>query len=479
MSASSGGFPKGFVWGAASSAYQIEGAASEDGRGPSVWDDWSRTPGNVWLNQTGDIACDHYHRYREDVGLMSKIGLQAYRFSISWSRVLPDGTPTSSSGGGINQRGLDFYDRLVDSLLAANIRPYVTLFHWDYPTALYHRGGWLNRDSASWLADYSAIVAKRLGDRVRDWMTINEPQCFLKFGHGDGANAPGLKLPLREQLLACHHTLLGHGLSVRAIRDSAPTNSKHGPTRIGWAPVCVTYSPESDSPADIEAARAMTNGVPTRDLWNNAWYNDPVFFGQYPEEGLKQYGADVPTIRDGDMETIAQPMDFLGINIYFGQLVRAGKPDGNGKPAPPQIADRPVGHGLTALRWPLDPPSLRWGPRFMAERYKVPVYITENGLSSMDWPDLEGRIRDTHRVDYTRRYLMALRQAIEGGADIRGYFHWSVMDNFEWPQGYKERFGLIYVDYPTQQRTLKDSAAWYRRVIQTNGAAIDESPRFS
>lgn len=461
-------FPKGFVWGAASSAYQVEGAVSEDGRGPSVWDDWSHTPGNVWLNQTGDVACDHYHRYADDVGLMSNIGLQAYRFSISWSRVLPDGTPA----GGINQRGLDFYDRLVDALLAANIRPFATLFHWDYPTALYHRGGWLNRDSASWLAEYSAIVAKRLGDRVRDWMTINEPQCFLKFGHGDSTNAPGLKLPLREQLLACHHTLLAHGLSVRAIRDSVPSHSKFGPTRIGWAPVCVTYSPESDSQADIDAARAMTNGVPTRDLWNNAWYNDPVFFGRYPEEGLKVYGADAPQVREGDMQTIAQPMDFLGINIYFGQLVRAGA---DGKPV---IADRPVGHGLTALRWPLDPPSLRWGPRFMAERYKVPVYITENGLSSMDWPDLDGRIRDTHRVDYTRRYLMALRQAIADGADIRGYFHWSIMDNFEWPQGFKERFGLIYVDYPTQKRILKDSAGWYRRVIETNGASIDAPPRF-
>jgi len=449
-------FPRGFVWGGAASSYQIEGAANADGRGPSIWDEFCAKPGAIWGNGSGAVACDHYNRMPQDVAMMKDMGLRAYRFSVSWPRVLPDGV------GHVNEKGLDFYSRLVDRLLAAGIAPYCTLFHWDYPAALERRGGWLGRESAGWFAEYAAVVAKRLGDRVRHWMTLNEPQVFIKFGLGDGVNAPGLRLPLREQLVAAHHVLLAHGMGVSALRSVLPAGSQ-----IGWAVVCVVKYPATTVPADIEAARRATNGSSTKDLWNNSWWNDPVFFGEYPAEVAALYGDEVPELRDADMRIIRQPMDFLGVNIYEGQPVRAGA---DGAPAP---VERGTGHPLTAFRWPVEPQSLHWGPRFMHERYGVPVYITENGLSNVDWISLDGAVRDPQRIDFTRRYLIALRDAIRAGADVRGYFHWSVMDNFEWAAGYRERFGLVYVDYPSQRRVLKDSAHWYNRVIETNGAALD------
>jgi beta-glucosidase len=448
------GFPDGFVWGVAASSYQIEGAALKDGRGPSIWDTFCRVPGAVWNGQTGDTACDHYHRYREDVGIIKQLGAQAYRLSVSWPRVLPEGT------GRINAAGLGFYSRLVDELLAAGVTPYVTLFHWDYPQALYERGGWLNRESADWFAEYVGVVVDRLSDRVSHWMTLNEPQVFLKYGHGDGVNAPGLKLPLADQLLATHHALLAHGRAVQAIRAGTKR-----PALIGWAPVCVVKYPKTS--ADIESARRATCGVTERHLWNNSWFNDPVFKGQYPAEGLKTYGADAPAVPDDDMETIRQPLDFLGLNIYEGQPVRTGA-DGSAV-----ACERAVGHALTAFRWAVEPESLYWGPRFMHERYGLPIYITENGLSNVDWVSLDGKVHDPQRIDFTQRYLRALRRASDDGVDIRGYFHWSLMDNFEWAAGYKERFGLVYVDFETQERILKDSAHWYRRVIGSNGATLD------
>lgn len=449
-------FPKAFVWGVAAAAYQIEGAAHEDGRGDSIWDVYCRTPGNVWSNQSGDIACDHYHRYQEDVGLIRQIGAKAYRLSLSWPRIIPQGV------GPANEKGLDFYSRLIDALLAANITPYVTLFHWDYPQALYERGGWLNRDSAEWFADYVALVMDRLSDRVTHWMTLNEPQVFIKFGHGDAHNAPGLKLPLKDQLQIAHHVLLAHGRAVQTIRARCKK-----PAQVGWAPVCVTRYPASNAAADVEAARTATCEVTQRDLWNNAWFNDPVFLGHYPQSGLDLYGSDAPRFDPQDLAIIRQPLDFLGVNIYEGQPVRAGD---DGKPV---NCDRPVGHALTAFRWPVEPESLYWGPRFMHERYKTPIYITENGLSNVDWVALDGKVHDPQRIDFTHRYLLALRRACSDGVDVRGYFHWSLMDNFEWSQGYKERFGLVYVDYPTQRRMLKDSAHWYRGVIESNGKILD------
>jgi beta-glucosidase len=452
-------FPSDFVWGVAASAYQIEGATRADGRADSIWDTFCRQPGAIWSGQTGDIACDHYARMPADVALMQELGVRAYRFSIAWPRIMPEGT------GRVLRAGVDFYSRLVDHLLAANITPFATLFHWDYPQALSDRGGWLSRESADWFAEYTAVVIDALSDRVVHWMTLNEPQVFLKFGHADGINAPGLKLPLREQLLATHHALLAHGKAVQVIRACARRK-----VHVGYAPVCVVKYPASTSERDIAAARALTNGFPDRTLWNNAWFNDPVFLGRYPEEGLKHFAPDVPDFNPADLREIHQPLDFLGLNIYEGQPVRAGD-DGVAIPV-----ERAVGHPTTAFRWPVEPQSLHWGPRFMHERYNIPIYITENGLSNIDWVSLDGKVHDPQRIDFTRRYLLALRDAIDAGVDIRGYFHWSFMDNFEWAAGYKERFGLVHVDFTTQARVPKDSAYWYRRVMHTNGAALDETP---
>lgn len=448
-------FPDGFVWGAASASYQIEGGAREHGRGDSVWDVFCRQPGLVANGHSGDTACDHVHRHVEDVALMREMNLRAYRFSIAWPRVLPQGR------GAVSEAGLGFYDRLVDELLAAGITPWATLFHWDFPQALFHAGGWLNRDSASWFADYAAVVVDRLSDRVRHWITINEPQIYIGLGHHDTKHAPGLKYPFSQALLASHHTLLAHGRAAQVIRARAKTT----PT-VGWAPVGKVDVPASESRADIDAARTSTMKGTERQFFCNTWFGDAVVFGRYPEDAVKAFGADAPTPLAGDMDTIAQPMDFYGLNIYSGGRVRAGA-DGE-----PVSVDHGVGHPRNALSWPIVPESLRWGPRFIHERYGVPVVITENGMTNLDWVHSDGRVHDPQRIDYTRRYLLELRKAIVDGADIRGYFHWSVMDNFEWAEGYKDRFGLIHVDYQTLRRTIKESGRWYAKVIASNGGIL-------
>lgn len=457
-------FPDQFAWGAAAASYQVEGAVQTDGRGLCVWDMFSRVPGRVFEGHTGAVACDHYHRYAEDVGLMRDIGLPHYRLSVSWPRVLPNGT------GAVNAKGLEFYDRLVDSLLAAGVQPWVTLFHWDFPYELYGRGGWLNPDSPQWFADYTRIIVDRLSDRVSRWMTLNEPQCFIGLGLQNGGHAPGDRLGLPEALRASHHTLLAHGRAVQVIRACAKT-----PSQIGWAPVGSVAIPENENrPEDVAAARAamfaVGPGTPLSwdavPLWNNAWWADPVILGQYPEAGLKTFGAAAPVVGPDDMRIISQPLDFYGVNIYTGTVVRGGA-DGT-----PQKVAQPPGSAVTALKWPVAPASLYWGPKFLQERYKRPLIITENGLSSMDWVTVDGKVHDPQRIDFLQRYLRELRRAISDGVDVRGYFQWSIMDNFEWAEGYKERFGLIHVDYTTQKRTLKDSAHWYRDVIKTNGAIL-------
>jgi beta-glucosidase len=449
-------FPKDFVWGAAAASYQIEGASAEDGKGPSVWDAFCRVEGAVREGHTGDVACDHYHRYRDDVALMKSIGLRAYRLSISWPRVIPDGA------GAVNEKGLAFYDRLIDELLRAGIAPWVTLFHWDYPHALYARGGWLNPDSPQWFADYTQVIAKKLSDRVQHWMTLNEPQCFIGLGHQAGIHAPGLKLGWADVLRAAHHSLLAHGRAVQTLRAAC----KAKPT-IGWAPVGITKYPPTDSREDIEAARRATwSASSERSLWNNSLFSDPVCLGKYPDDALKFWGDKMPRFDADDLRTMHQPLDFFGVNIYHGDPVRAG-PDGNPQPVP-----RPPGYGMTAMHWAVEPRALYWGPKFFAERYKLPIVITENGMANCDWVALDGKVHDPQRVDFTRRYLRELKRAISDGIDVRGYFHWSVMDNFEWAEGYRQRFGLVHVDYATQQRTPKDSAAWYGEVIRTNGEMV-------
>lgn len=448
-------FKKNFVWGAASAAYQVEGAAFEDGKGLSVWDMMCRKPDAIKEGYTGDVACNHYHRYKEDVALMNEIGLKAYRLSISWPRVIPAGT------GAINSKGLDFYDRLVDELLQKGITPYITLFHWDYPYELYKKGGWLNPDSSDWFADYTKVVVDKLSDRVSHWFTLNEPQCFINIGHYFGTHAPGLKLDLTDVLQAQHNALLSHGKAVQVIRKYSKTESK-----VGYAPIGDVMSPFTNSPEDIEAARKYMFSVNGQNLWSNTLWMDPVYLGKYPEDGLEAFKGHVPDIGQEDMKTICQPLDFFGFNHYQGPRIRAGK---DGKP---EVVPFEEGYPKTSMKWNVTPCSLYWGPKFFYERYKKPIIITENGLSNNDWVSLDDKVHDPQRIDFTHRYLRELLKANDEGVDVHGYFHWTIMDNFEWAEGYNERFGMIHVDFNTQKRTIKDSGYWYKGVIDSNGEIL-------
>jgi beta-glucosidase len=446
-------FPQDFVWGAAAASFQIEGAANDDGKGPSVWDMFCTKPGAVFGGHTGNVACDHYRRYAGDVALMKEIGLKAYRLSISWPRVVPEGT------GAVNEKGLAFYDRLIDALLAAGIEPYVTLFHWDFPLALYRRGGWLSPDSPAWFADYADLLARRYSDRVKCWMTHNEPQCFTLLGHESGIHAPGDKLARSEILVAIHHALLAHGKGTQALRAAA-----RQPLKIGIAPVGGTSMPATESDADRRAASEHMWNCHAN-TWANSWWLDPVFLGKYPDDGLRTFAPHVPKIGPNDFATIQQPLDFLGLNIYYATVVRA-RSDGK-----PEVVPPAPGSPMNALAWSITPDALYYGPKGFYERYGKPIFITENGVTVRDAVATDGKVHDPQRIDFTRRYLRSLHRAISEGVKVNGYFHWSVMDNFEWAEGYKERFGLIHVDYATQERTLKDSAYWYRDVIASNGQA--------
>ena len=446
-------FPTKFVWGVASAAYQIEGAAKSHGRGLSIWDEFCDTPGKVFDGHSGETACDAYHRVDEDVSLMSRLGTNGYRFSISWSRLFPDGI------GVPNEQGFAYYDRLINALLDRGIEPWITLYHWDLPLALHEQGGWLNSRCPEWFEAYTRAVVERYSDRVTHWFTLNEPQIFLGHGYKDGKDAPGLQLSRKEVLLATHHALLAHGRAVKIIRQHAKTTPV-----IGFAPVGGLHTPESDSLEDLNAAREATFLINEQDwAFNYAWYCDPVFLGHYPEQGLELFGDDVPQYTREDMELINQPLDMCGVNIYTAGIVRAGD---DGKPeAVPSV----TGYPMTMFKWTINPQSLYFGPKFLQERYGLPIVITENGLASMDWVHADGKIHDAGRIDYLTKYLTELRRACADGVDIRGYFQWSIMDNFEWGQGYSQRFGLIYIDYQTLERTPKDSFEWYRRVIETNG----------
>ena len=447
------GFRDDFVWGGASASYQIEGAADEDGKGPSVWDMFCKQKDRIVDGRNGDVACDHYHLYQKDVDLMQEMGYQGYRFSIAWPRILPDGI------GAINEKGLDFYDRLLDSLAKANITPYVTLYHWDYPYALFRRGGWMNPDSPKWFAEYAAILARRLGDRMKNIMTFNEPQCFIGISYADEiVHAPGIRFPIWDTLLMAHHVLLGHGLAIQALRAAIPD------AKLGWAPTCSAHYPQTDSPVDIEAAHKAFFDIPAnRPFWSVSLWNDPVFLGEYPAKLYELFGEHMPQIKAGDMKIISQPLDFLGINIYNGQAVRADDKTGYA------FTQRRLGYEFTGSKWPVTPKALYWGPRFLADRYKKPIYLTENGISCPDVISLDGKVHDPDRIDFLHRYLLELRRAAEDGVDIRGYFYWCTTDNFEWAKGFTERFGMIHCDFETQERLLKDSALWYRDTILANG----------
>jgi beta-glucosidase len=449
-------FPSDFVWGAATAAYQIEGAVDVDGRSPSVWDAFSAHPGKTHNGDTGRVACDHYHHYREDVALMKEIGLEAYRFSVAWPRVLPNGR------GAVNQKGLDFYSRLVDSLLEAGIDPWVTLYHWDLPLALHHEGGWMNPAITDAFAEYAGVMAHALGDRVKNWMTFNEPQCFLGFGLYQGYHAPGLKLPDVDFITALHYYQLAHGKAVSALRAVGGDRF-----RIGVVPTTQAVIPADENPETIAACKAdfFAFNPPAGSMWSLSCYVDPMFFGTYPEDFLTAHGKNLPAGWEANMSTIAQPIDFCGINLYSGMRFRktaTGIEHVHPEPGNPR----------TAIKWNVEPETLRWAPRFLYERYRKPVVIAENGLSLSDWVFRDGKVHDPARIDFTARYLLELEKAIADGADVAAYFHWSLMDNFEWAEGYKERFGLIHVDYTTQKRTVKDSGYWYRDVIRSNGKSL-------
>ena len=448
-------FPSDFVWGAAAASYQIEGGHDADGKGESIWDEFCRWEGKTWNGQTGEVACDHYHRWAEDVAVMKGIGLKGYRMSISWPRVMPEGT------GAVNEKGLAFYERLVEALLAAGIQPWVTLYHWDLPVALHRRGGWMNRQIVEWFGEYTRVVVERLSDRVRHWMTLNEPQVFISHGYGEGVHAPGLKMSMKDQLLACHHVLQAHGRAVQAIRQYAKA-----PATVGWAPVGAVRYPLTDSPADVQAARIATTTMTEKSIWGNAWFGDPVVLGGYPESGLKAFGAIAPKAASGDFDLMKQPLDFYGMNNYTGSPVRAG-PDGRAVDVP-----RPDNQAITAYYWPVTPQSHYWGPKFLHEHYKLPIVVTENGMANADWVALDGKVHDPQRIDFMARYLGQVKRAVEEGVPVRGYFHWSILDNFEWAQGWKQRFGLVHIDPVTLKRTPKDSARWYAEVIRTNGGGL-------
>ncbi|HTO03560.1 MAG TPA: GH1 family beta-glucosidase [Opitutus sp.] len=451
-------FPKNFTWGAAAAAYQIEGAWNVDGRGPSVWDVFSQQPGKVFENHNGNVACDHYHRWREDVALMKDIGLQAYRLSVAWPRIQPTGT------GKPNAKGLAFYDRLIDRLLAANITPWVTLYHWDLPQALQQRGGFLNRDMVEWFGDYAAIVAGRLGDRVKHWMTFNEPPVILGLGYHEGVFAPGLKLPFSDCLLGAHHLLMAHGRAVQALRAGCAEKVK-----ISIAHTSRERIPATESKANIEAARRDYFECTQPAMWNLAWWADPILLGAYPEDGLKAFGHAVPRITASDMKLISQKIDFLAYNCYTGWPVRAGA-NGAAERLPGGWG---IGNARGTLAW-LDvaPQAVYWAARFQTERYQLPLVFSENGYCNTDFVHLDGKVHDPQRIDFMTRYLRAIARAVQEGVPVEGYFYWSILDNFEWAEGYKDRFGLVHVDYQTQQRTLKDSAYWYRDLIQTGGATL-------
>lgn len=448
------GFAKDFVWGAATSSYQIEGTGRDSGKGQNIWDVFTKEPGRVYEGHTGDIACDHYHRFREDVAYMKELGLKGYRFSIDWSRVLPEGT------GKVNEKEIDFYNALIDELLEQGIEPYITLYHWELPYEIYKRGGWMNPEIVEWFGQYARLVAERFSDRVKYFFTLNEPQCFVGLGFLQGCHAPGVKAPLRDTFEMAHNALKAHGRAVQMLRAYGKQN-----VQIGYAPTSGMCYPEKETPKDIEAARKALFALPD-DLsnwtWNVSWWSDPVILGKYPEEGMKKYEKYLPVITDEDMKLISQPIDFYGQNIYNGRCIRMGT-DGR-----PEEVRRPAGFPKTATNWPVTPEALYWGPKFLYERYRKPIYITENGMACHDTVSQDGKVHDPNRIDFLARYLKNLKRAAEE-IDIRGYFQWSLMDNFEWDKGYAERFGIIYVDFETQERIWKDSAYWYRDLIRRNG----------
>lgn len=441
-------FPKGFLWGVACASYQCEGAWDEDGKGRSIWDDFTHTPGHIYHGDTGDVACDSYHRWAEDVALMKQFGIQAYRFSVSWPRIIPDGD------GPVNPKGFAYYDNLVNALLENGIRPMITLYHWDLPSALQDKGGWLNRDIVAAFGRYARIVAEHFAGRVDTYMTVNEPQCVAVLGYVTGIHAPGWRLGEREALQCYFNLGLAHSEATRAIRAAVPG------AKVGVATCGRICYPAVDTPAARDAAyRAAFDPAD----WLNSMniFLDPLFFRGYAPgspEIVERFAAGIP---QADWEKMEAP-DFVGVNVYEGNPIEE---DGSYSPIP-------AGFPMTATKWKVTPEALRFGPVNLYRRYGRPILITENGLSCNDRVYLDGKVHDGERIDFLTRYLRELSKASQEGVELLGYLQWSFLDNFEWSDGYKERFGIVYVDYATGKRTPKDSAQWYAQVIASNGESL-------
>lgn len=438
-------FPADFLWGVCTAAFQIEGAAAEDGRGPSIWDTFAATPGKIFDGSDATVACDHYHRYRDDVALMAQLGAQGYRFSISWPRVQPDGA------GAWNDKGFDFYDRLLDELGRHGIQAFATLYHWDLPQALQDKGGWLNRDTCLRMADYGAEVARRFGDRLASVATHNEPWCTAELGHGTGVFAPGYACKAMAAQVA-HHLLLSHGLSLQAMRAAGARMP------LGIVLNTQPYYPATFSLADRERA-ALEN-----DMFLGR-YTEPLFNGRYPERLLRHLGDEAPRVQQGDFDIIRQPLDFLGINYYTRGWSSTA--------TPPVPAPRAMGN--TDMGWEIYPDGFTDQLMQLHREYRLPpLYITENGMACADRVSADGAVHDPRRIAYLSQHFDALHRAMQQGVDVRGYFVWSLLDNFEWNSGYRPRFGLVYTDYQSQRRIPKDSAWWYRDFIAAQGAKRKE-----
>lgn len=447
--ATSRSFPNGFLWGAGTASYQVEGAVHEAGRGPSIWDTFSHTPGNTLNGDTGDVADDFFHRYKEDIQMMKDLGLKTFRFSIAWPRIFPKGR------GVPNPHGLDFYNHMIDALLEAGIQPFCTLYHWDLPQALQDKGGWENRDTAKAFADYAGYAAGKLSDKVQHFMTMNELRTFVELGHARGTHAPGLKLDAARVAQLSHYAVLGHGLAVRAIRAQAANG-----TKVGIADNVIAATPVIESREHIEAARKAMRE-------ENAMYLTVVQEGRYTDQYLKRLGAGAPRFTPEEMEVIASPIDFTGINIYQPTYVRADDSEMGYAVVPP-----PASYPHMISPWlNIGPEAIYWGPKLVGELWNVKeMYVIENGASSADRLTPDGAVYDTDRVMFLRNYLTQLQRAVAEGVPVKGYFLWSILDNFEWADGYQNRFGIVYVDFATQKRTPKLSASFYQQVIQQNAA---------
>ncbi|MCL2447983.1 MAG: GH1 family beta-glucosidase [Polyangiaceae bacterium] len=448
-------FPKGFVWGAATSSYQVEGAVAEDGRGESIWDRFAKTRSNIRDGSNGDVACDHYHRWREDIALMKSLGLSAYRFSVAWPRVLPAGR------GAVSDKGLDFYSRLVDGLLEAGIVPYATLFHWDLPQVFQDEGGgWVARATAEAFVDYVDVVTRRLGDRVKRWITHNEPWCASLLGHQRGIHAPGLR-DWPAALAASHHLLLSHGWAVPVVRRNSPG------AEVGITVNLSPYHPASPSPEDAAAARHSDGQM-------NRWFLDPVYRAQYPADMVADYvelgylpAGGLTFVRPGDLRAIAAPTDFLGVNYYNRGISRSDRiPESENRP---RTIPGPAPESCTSIGWEVYPHGLfEVLLRVHLDYRPAKVFVTENGAAYDHAPDARKRVADAPRIEFLRQHLLAARRAVDAGVPLEGYFAWSLLDNYEWDHGYSQRFGLVWVDYATQERIVKDSGHWYRQVAREN-----------